>query len=403
MKKILFVDDESRILQGLRRMLRPLRREWDMHFAEGGRAALELLSNDTFDVIVTDMRMPGMDGIELLTHCKQKHPEMIRIVLSGHVDPDMGVRSVAVAHQFLHKPCDAELLRHVVARSGELQDLLGDQALKALIGDTSTLPVLPHTYRRLTEALENADVSFEAVASIIESSPVVAARVLQLVNSAFVGVNREVSDLVQAIRLLGLNVLRDLVLLQELVHCIDTSQLPRSFSPAQFEHHAHAVSSLARRLMPDKVQSSIAFTAGILHDIGELILALRRAEAYDELCRTALEEGRPREDVEYERFGFSHAEIGGYLLGLWGLPHPVIEAVAYHHRPSRLPTRAVDAVTAVHVADTLVHELDADGRVRAPVRLDEDYLDGILDEDQRKAWHAQAESLLAPTQAGVTP
>src|SRR5919109_3195906 len=124
MKQILFVDDEVKVLQGLGRMLRGMRHEWDMTFVDDPRQAVELLPQKSFDAIVVDMRMPQMDGAELLAKAKELKPGMARIVLSGHAERESALRSVGLAHQFLSKPCDADTLRTTVSRACELRKAL---------------------------------------------------------------------------------------------------------------------------------------------------------------------------------------------------------------------------------------------------------------------------------------
>src|ERR1017187_6368046 len=114
MKNLLFVDDEVRVLQGLQRQLYGMRNEWNMNFKEGGAKALDFMASAPVDVIVTDMMMPGMDGAQLLTEVMKRHPDTIRIVLSGHADREAILRLVGPAHQYLSKPCDAEELRNAI-------------------------------------------------------------------------------------------------------------------------------------------------------------------------------------------------------------------------------------------------------------------------------------------------
>ena len=105
-KRLLFVDDEAMVLSGLRRALHGMRAEWDMHFVDGAEAALKILDEMPFDVVVSDMRMPKMDGAQLLERVKMRHPDVIRMVLSGQSSRAAVLRSLAPAHQFLSKPCD---------------------------------------------------------------------------------------------------------------------------------------------------------------------------------------------------------------------------------------------------------------------------------------------------------
>jgi len=115
MTRIIFVDDEPRVLDGIRRFLYPMRREWDMSFACSGPQALEIMAHDPFDVIVTDVRMPGMDGTELLARVRDLHPGVVRIVLSGHSDRDLTLKAAVSAHKYLSKPCDAQSLKVTIA------------------------------------------------------------------------------------------------------------------------------------------------------------------------------------------------------------------------------------------------------------------------------------------------
>ncbi len=111
MKRILFVDDEQNILDGERRMLHAARNRWQMEFATGGAAALLACKRCAFDVVVTDLRMPGMDGAELLQHMRDQFPGTARIILSGYSEAALAARAVPVAYRILGKPCNAKTLQ----------------------------------------------------------------------------------------------------------------------------------------------------------------------------------------------------------------------------------------------------------------------------------------------------
>ena len=202
-QRVLFVDDEAAILEGLRAVLRPQRREWDMVFALGGPAGLQEVENSKFDIVVTDMRMPILDGAALLARVKELQPHAIRLVLSGQTDSQTTMKSVFTAHQFLAKPCDAEKLRNVVKRCCELNELLGGDELKSLCGDVSLLPAAPTTYLAISKALGNPNTGIADVVRIVEREPTLCAKVLQLANSAFFGLPRAVSNVSQAATYLG--------------------------------------------------------------------------------------------------------------------------------------------------------------------------------------------------------
>lgn len=187
MREILFVDDESNVLDGLRRMLRPMRRDWSMNFVDSGEAALEHISHEGCDVIVSDMRMPGMDGVELLGTVGQECPKAVRIALSGHAEMEMLLESVCAAHQYLAKPCDDETLKATIERACALRDLLSDERLTGLVTQLDSLPSLPTLYTEVTEELARSDSSLARAGEIIGKDVAMSAKVLQLVNSAFFG------------------------------------------------------------------------------------------------------------------------------------------------------------------------------------------------------------------------
>lgn len=338
-QRVLFVDDEAAILEGLRAVLRPQRREWDMVFALGGPAGLEEIERSKFDVVVTDMRMPVIDGAALLTRVKQLQPSAVRIVLSGQTDPQTALKSVFTAHQFLAKPCDAEKLRGVVKRCCELNELLAANELKSLAGDVSLLPAAPTTYLAISKALANENAGVSDVARIIEREPTLCAKVLQVANSAFFGLPRAVSSVSQAATYLGTLTLRDLALAMETMSATHPSRNAVSASDhRKFQLNSLAVGLLGRRwLAGERRKADDAFVAGMLRDMGHLVLAAQGGESPSDRAQ--------------------HAQLGAYLLGLWGIPHAILEAVAFHEAPERIQHDALELVDVVHACDAIVSEI----------------------------------------------
>lgn len=372
MRRILLVDDEPRILEGLRRMLRGHRQEWELLFANGGPAALEQLGGGPVDVVITDMRMPGMDGAELLGRVAQVAPDTIRIVLSGQTDADAATRTVPVAHQFLTKPCDATVLCEVVDRTCALRDLLASPGLRRLIGSVDALPSAPLIWHSLGRALRDPQSSVDQIAAIIEQDAGLSAKMLQLVNSSFFGQRRQVTSVGHATHLLGTGLIRSLALAQH-VFSAGFSVAAGGWTVEEEQAHGLAVARMAQVLVDDAGVVEAAFAAGLLHDVGKLILATRLPQAFGDDQRESRVRQVPLHRVELARAGVSHAEVGAYLLGLWGLPHLVVEAVAHHHLPSRVGPGDQRVLLAVHVADALVHER-REGAERAELLLDHETL-----------------------------
>lgn len=350
--RILFVDDEAAILDGLRNVFHSRRRRWDMHFSCGGAQAIEQLERGPVNVVVTDMRMPDMDGLALLRRVQQRWPLAARIVLSGYADLGAVTQASAVAHQYLLKPCDPEVLGTTIERALELQTLLCSEALRDMVGRLGSLPAGPSTYQKLSVAMADPAVEVRKLARIVEADVAIAGRVLHFVNSAYFGLVRSVSSIEEAIVLLGISTLRSLALTIEIFSAFPGAQ--RSPGTLEIEErHALLTARIARRITGDPASAETAFAAGLLHDCGKLVLLDRMSVAYADAQARAQAEGRPVHEAEKAALGANHAEVGGYLLGLWGLPHPIVEAVAFHHSEARLTRGTLDTVVAVGVADLL--------------------------------------------------
>jgi HD-like signal output (HDOD) protein len=367
MRRILFVDDDPQFLVDLQRLLRPQRDEWELAFAPNGKTALALMEALPFDVVVSDMRMPGMDGAALLARVLETYPEVVRIILSDQTELSTALRVVPIAHQFLAKPCNAEMLRVAIERACHLKALLHDESIRKIVGGLGDLPPVPQTYHALTLALAGPHSSIRNVARIIESDVAISAKILQLVNSAFFGTARSITNVQTAVSHLGINTLKSLVLSVEVFRVFAPKKALQGFSLEDLQRHARLTSSISARLPVPVHLVDIAVVAGMLHDVGKLIMAWKLPERFKKLMTEGREEQCPLHKAEEREYGFSHAEIGAYLLGLWGLPYTVVEAVALHHAPSRVPNRNFDATSAVYIANLLARELDSS----APVHWDD--------------------------------
>ena len=369
--KILFVDDEPNVLSGLRRMLRSCRNEWDMEFACGGEEALERLAAKEFDVVVSDMKMPGMDGLELLTAVRYNYPSTVRIILSGQSDQERVIRSVGPAHRYLHKPCDAEYLISVVKKSFKLQNELADNKLSSLVAGIGSLPSLPKVYTDLQEEIYSENASVDRIGSLVSQDMAMSAKILQLVNSSFFGLPQRVNDPTHAVSLLGIERIKPLVLMAG-VFCQFQLNTFKASTLTSLTEHSLQVGMLAKEIASQEStceqEVEDAYIAGMLHDIGMLVLMSYLSDEYQQVIATAESTGRKLWEVEQEVLGTNHAMVGAYLLNLWGLPNPIVEAVAWHHRPESCIENQFRPLTAVHVANQLVAKkspLDANGSIDA--------------------------------------
>ncbi len=358
MRRILFVDDEQEVLQEFKRMLQPMRQEWGMSFAVSGEEALDFMSKFDFDVVVSDMRMPKMDGLALLNEVMESYPNTVRIVLSEESDRELLLQSVKCSHQHLKKPCNIDAVKYVITRTCKLQDLLRNEALRKIVTGIKELPSLPTLYGMIVKEMQSPDASIKKVGYIISQDVSMSAKVLQIVNSAYFGLPRQISDPQQAAVYLGIETLKALVLSAHVFSSFSENTKLYGVSLKEILGHCLLVGRLAKEIArSEKAEINIleeALIAGVLHDIGKLIL-LQLPDQNRQITNLIETTGGSFVEVEYAVMKTSHAELGAYLLGLWGLPDSIVEIVAFHHNPSKL-------LEGMFVEECVSHEDEGGGR-----------------------------------------
>jgi HD-like signal output (HDOD) protein/CheY-like chemotaxis protein len=385
-RRLLFVDDETLVLQGLKRSLHSMRAQWEMNFVESGAAALEALSRESYDAIITDMRMPVMDGAQLLDTVKEKYPEVVRMVLSGQANRETVLRSLGPAHQYVSKPCDPQELKTRLAQAFLMRDLLKNSSVRALVLGLKSIPSPPALYHEIQSELQSEDVSLKRIADTVSKDAGMTAKILQLANSAFMGARFTVSNPTQAITLIGTEMVRALVLS---VHVFSQFKDPAAADCATLWEHGIAVSCLAQRIATsEKCAKTVVdecSTAGILHEIGKLVLLAEMPRQYAEVLAAVTKAPGCLTTAEREHFGCTHAELGAYLMSIWGLPHPLIHAVAYHDCPSASIEDSFSSLTIIHAADALVSSCHSE-LVLQDVQLDEKYIAALNRTERLPLW-----------------
>lgn len=357
--KILFVDDDRNILDSLRLALRSMRAEWDMTFAASGAEALEIMAKTPHDVVLTDMRMPGMDGAQLLAELQARHPAAVRMVLSGFADQQSIMRTVKLAHQYLCKPCPPHEIRDAIAKALRLRGVILNPGLRELVARIETLPALPLVFTRLTAALADESCSLALIGEILAQDVSMSTGILRLVNSAFFGLPVQVSSVPHAVRLLGTETIRVLVLSIHLFRTQDPGELPGFDLKALWEHSARVscfAKSIAELENLGQAARDACFIAGMLHDVGKLVLASGLRGDCQKALDLAAAKGLRQHEAERQALGASHAEVGAYLLSLWGFSDAIVEAVCWHHDAERVLCREFSPLTAVAVANAFDHE-----------------------------------------------
>ncbi len=375
MRRILFVDDEPRILDALRRMLRSLRGEWEMVFAGGGTEALGCCASAPFDVVVSDAQMPGMDGTEFLREILRLYPDTVRMILSGQCSRDSAIRSVGVAHQFLSKPCDPERLKSAVRSVCTMRDRFRDVATRRALSCVQRLPSQAAAYAELVERVKST-ARIECVAEIIARDVAMCAKAVQLVSSGFFGTPQRIMDPAHAARLLGLENIQAMMVASAAFVAGD-SEGPGEGYLRLLNDHSRAVAAVAKQIAEtvtgDGTLIATAHLSGMLHDIGALALLgspfSRPQEAESATNSRAIATWEEME-IGSEAAG---PDASGYLAALWGLPDPIVQAVGYHRAPANCPDQTFGPLTAVHAAHALLEPSESAFRGEfAP--LDMDYL-----------------------------
>jgi|HubBroStandDraft_6_1064221.scaffolds.fasta_scaffold113790_2 HD-like signal output (HDOD) protein/CheY-like chemotaxis protein len=387
----MFVDDEDRILDGLRRSMHTMRAEWSMRFANSGPEALLQLAMEPADVVISDMRMPTMDGAQLLAEVKRLYPQAIRFILSGHSESESIIRATRSAHRYLSKPCDAQALKVAIARAANLRTLLNNDALAAMVGSVDTLPTPPTAYMQLRDLLRDPEAAIADVVDVLQRDIGLTAKVVKLANSGFFGSRQPVQSIERAVSIVGTDAISALVLGKELY---DThAPVNPGFSLERLGQHSFEVAAWARAValhegLPQGVAER-AFLAGVLHDIGRLIFAM--STAGPQAMRSAERAG----DGALQSVAH-HAAAGAYLLGLWAFPESIVEAVLWHHSPSRSGESELGMAGLVHIGDLLAHERDPGSR--GPRQAESGYLQALGLAERWPTWLA----LRAETASGAS-
>ena len=364
-----------------------------MVFTPSGSEALGLVERQAFDVLVSGLRTSDLDGVILLNKVGQGHPHILRFIRSSYADKELIMNCVWGTHQFIPLPCEGPALISVIRRALSLNDCLANAEIKALISRMTNFPSLPTLYFEVMRKLESPSVEVSEIAAIITKDLAMTTKLLQMVNSAFFGFQRKISTVSDAITILGMETVKSVVFsIHVFSHYEKSNALKRSLD--KLWGHSMAVATAAKRITFAQTQDTKladeTFTAGLLHDIGKLVLTANLAEQYGEVTRRACEEKSPLWQIERERLGATHGEVGAYLLGLWSMPISLRETAALHHCPAGCADEIFSPLTAVHVANVFEHERNPDKQGFAPPSLDEDYLRGLGLAEEIDGWRTAA-------------
>lgn len=357
--KILFVDDDVNIISSFKAMMHGVRKEWNCRYVTDARDALKLLEKVKFDIVIADMRMPHMDGAELLKEVAEIQPDSVRVILSGYSNMQALIKSAKHAHQFISKPCNSECLIRTIRRLMDIRHVLTNDSVRSMVTRLDALPALPDLYIAISEELNKPTPNLQKIGELVAKDPGISATLMKVVNSSFFGFYETVSSPSRAAVLLGTDILKGLILGVHFLQEIDTSVLG-SYSVEKLWDHCLQTGYFAKAIgaaMSDADDFiTDCFISGLLHDIGKLIFVTMMTDEYRTVLEFVGENGGPVVDSEQERLQLTHAEVGAYLLGLWGFNENVVTGVYCHHSLD-VCTGRFGTAHAVHVADVLQHEL----------------------------------------------
>ncbi|WP_161598322.1 response regulator [Pseudodesulfovibrio senegalensis] len=344
---LLFVDDDPKVISGIRRNLHPYKKEWKLSFAGSGQEALELIKSEKVDLLVSDIRMPGMTGQELFDHVQRISPQTIRMALSGIMEVDNVVETMGNAHRFMSKPCSPEKLTHEIEEALAAREDHPSPDTQKLATRLGSLPVLPEVYQRIEDELSAKEPSMHRMADIVSQDPGLVAAVLKLTNSPFFGLRRTITSIFQAINLLGMETVKALIVSQHIFWGQSRKNPP--FSIKLLWEHSFRVSNMARLIAQceqmDRNAMAQCRIGGILHDIGKLILADSFDSKYEAVVQQS-GKGTPIHEKEKELFNVNHAQIGMYVMDLWGMDPEIAKAIGHHHDTLR-PDISLSLIIAV--------------------------------------------------------
>ncbi|MER3428458.1 MAG: two-component system response regulator [Pyrinomonas sp.] len=397
MRKVLFLDEKYDAVGGTRWLMRSVERWRPVYVRTADEALRALDADEGFDAVVINPQSTVVSGAAFLAEVMRRHPRTVRIVLSDRIGQEELVRWLGPAHRRLSRSCSTSELEDALERACALRDLLTNESLQRIVSQINSLPSLPAVYAELVEELQTAQPSVRKIGEIIARDVALTAKVLQVVNSAFFGLRRRITSPAEATMFLGLDAIVSLVLAINVFSQFEAQRLPR-FSPTALWTHSLQTGLFAKRIASLERQSDKnaeeAFTAGLLHDAGKIVLATALPEWYEQALALMRKEELSFAEAEREVFGTTHAEVGAYLFGLWGLPDQIVEAVAFHHRPQDAKANDFCALTAVHVANAIEHE----GRAER-AQIDADYLDALRLIERFTTWQqACAKMRIEPDQ-----
>lgn len=353
---LLFLTKYLNLIEAIKEKLGIKGYDWRITTCSNEKEGLKLLSMDEYDGIIADAHINHVSGCKFLNKIRRIYPRAIRILIDDEFNIEESAKNFTVAHQFLPYPFPPEQLLDVIQRAYQLRYYLKQERIKFLTNKLQFVPSLPSLYFELIQALRNSEINLDRLVEIIEKDMGVASKLLHIVNSAYFGIPRYVTNLRETITILGLNMLKSLILVSHIFTQLDQKTI--QFLPVEsLWQHSQWTGLLAQKIaITENMGQNITdycYIGGLLHKIGIVILATQFPKEYKEVFKSFKEKKIPLHESEINKFGSSHAEVGGNLLSLWGIADPIVEAVAFHITPNAYDFHNVIPIAATHIGNYL--------------------------------------------------
>jgi HD-like signal output (HDOD) protein len=384
-RRALIVGQDAAWCEQVQRGIAPLKPNWKMNCATECAEALEAIASECFHIFILNARTPH--ATSLLKALEMELAESVCLVCCDTSDRTSSAPWRGSGATLVPEDADAATLVTHVKRTQRIREWMIDPSIKKLISQIRRLPAQPKLHLEVTEELQSPSASLDVVGKIISQDPIMTAKILQVVNSAFFGLGREISDTTEAVMVLGAERIKSLILLAGAFSQYAGAKCP-GFSPEPVWAHSVQVGTFARTITwtvtKDAKLAEAAFTAGLMHDIGKLVIAGNLPDMYDTVQRLKAGKRITQRDAEMDILGTSHAELGGCLLATWGLPLAILEAIAWHHQPERAHEKEFSLLAAVHAANVFAQENNGDEGARSTINVQ--YLKDIGVGGSANAW-----------------
>lgn len=396
-KRILFIQDPGQpdvenVLDSM-----DLPADWELDTLPDPSHSLECLAEAVYDAVIVDTPLTSLENGSVLKEITARYPQMLRFVLSDFGDGAALMHAIGTAHHCMPKPVRGTDLKRALAHAFEMELWLTNENVRRLLGHMRKLPSPPSLYFKVVRLIQSPDSSLDEIGDLIASDAAMTAKLLQAVNSPLFGLQRRISGAQDAVLFLGLEITRSLILLAHSFSYFDHMEAV-GFSVDKLWRHSITTAKFARTIAAAESSNGAgeeeAFTAGLLHDLGKLAFAANQPEQYGSVIQQARSESASLWRTELEVFGASHAEIGAAILAVWGIPLPIVESVALHHKPMILLSPGFSPLTAVHVANNFAHlDLNHQGLEDA-LTLNHTYLKAVQRDEQLPLWLERCRDML---------